>query len=70
MKNLTNEQIGNNMKAMRVKANMTQQEVAEKLGVNRVTVLNWENKPGTVSIKIFVDLANTYKCNVADFFMV
>lgn len=69
MKEVTNERISKNMRALRLKRGLTQEEVADIMEVNRLTVVNWENRPGKVTIKTFIELADLYKCDVADFFM-
>ena len=37
--------IGSKIKAARLKKKMTQEQVAELLGVSRQTISNWENEP-------------------------
>lgn len=69
MKKITSEQISNNMKGCRTRAGFSQEEVAKSLEVRRETVINWENKPGTVCLKTFIALADLYDCSVNDFFM-
>jgi DNA-binding XRE family transcriptional regulator len=47
--------------AARVNAGMTQEEAAKALGINRTTLIKWENGqviPGTIQL---IALANTYK---------
>jgi len=46
------------LRAVRINANYTQEEVAKKLGVSPVTVINWEN--GKTQIKA-VDLSRLCK---------
>lgn len=48
--------------AARVNANMTQREVAEKLGVNVRTVINWENGLSSMDVDKFVTLCRLYNC--------
>lgn len=36
--------IGNKLNRARTKANLTQEQVAEALGVSRQTISNWENE--------------------------
>lgn len=69
MERLTNEQISLNMKAMRVKADLTQQEVADKLGLTRETIIKWERDAGRVNISTFAILADLYNCKISDFFV-
>jgi len=47
--------------AARVNAGMTQEEAAKALGINRTTLIKWENGqviPGTIQL---IALANIYK---------
>lgn len=56
------------MKAARVNAKLTQKEVAEKLGVSRVTIIHWEKGttfPKSNQKKI---LSKLYNLSEADFF--
>ncbi len=47
--------------AARVNAEMTQEEVAEKLGVSKQSVVNWEKGRTKLSIATFKTLCNMYK---------
>lgn len=40
------------MKALRLDAKMTQEEVAKRIGVHKSTILRWENGIGTGKIKL------------------
>lgn len=47
------------LKALRVNKNLTQTETAEKLGITKTTVCNWENGksfPNVKQIKMIEDL--------------
>lgn len=53
-----------NIKALRVKLKMTQKELANKIGVDQVTVCRWENgrtKPIPIARKQLEKLAATAK---------
>lgn len=69
MKQITEAQIEANMKAFRTKKGYSQADVAQLLGVSRVTVNNWETSPGAISMRIYLKLAELYGCHVYDFFM-
>lgn len=69
MKQITEAQIEANMKAFRTKKGYSQADVAQLLGVSRVTVNNWETSPGAISMRIYLKLAELYGCQVYDFFM-
>ena len=69
MKQITNEQIANNLKGYRVKAGLTQEKVAELLGVDKRTIINYEANAGNVKLDTYVKLANIYGCYLQDFFV-
>ena len=48
--------IGSKIKAARLKKKMTQEQVAELLGVSRQTISNWENERIRQSISMMVEL--------------
>lgn len=65
---ITNEMLSKRLKASRISAGLTQEQVADLLGVTRVTFNSYENNPGNVAISVFQKLANIYKLKVSDFF--
>lgn len=52
--------IGNKLQQARIKANLTQEQVAEKLGVSRQTISNWENEKTYPDIRSVVILSDLY----------
>ena len=55
--------------AARVNAGMTQKEAAEALGINRLTLVKWENGqviPGTIQL---IALSNIYKIPIDNIFV-
>lgn len=53
------EELKISLASARVNARLTQREVAEKLGVSNVTIVNWENgrsSPNIVQANILYDL--------------
>lgn len=58
-----------NLKAMRVKAGMTQKDVANALGVTIQTMRSYENMPNKLTIGKIVALAKIYKVQPRIFFM-
>lgn len=52
--------IGNKLNKARSKANLTQEQVAEALGVSRQTISNWENEKTYPDIKSVVTLSDLY----------
>lgn len=51
--------------ALRVNIDMTQQDVADRLGVSRQTVMNWENGKGVKELAIYA-LAKLYNVEIDD----
>lgn len=52
--------IGNKLKNARNEANFTQEEIAEKLGVSRQTISNWENSKSYPDIISVIKLSDIY----------
>lgn len=52
--------IGNKLNKARTKANLTQEQVAEALGVSRQTISNWENEKTYPDIKSVVTMSDLY----------
>lgn len=55
--------------AARVNAGMTQEEAANALGINRTTLIKWENGqtiPGTIQL---IAMANVYKIPIDNIFV-
>lgn len=51
-----------NIEAERVRANMTQEELAIKLGIERKSYYNWQKK-GNIPIKKLLSLADIFNCS-------
>lgn len=56
--------IGNKLQRARMKANLTQEQVAEMLGVSRQTISNWENEKTYPDIKSVVTLSDLYNVSL------
>ena len=54
--------IGNNIREMRIKRNMTQQELGDKLYVSDKTVSSWESSRTEPDINILSDVAKALDC--------
>lgn len=65
MKKSFDKKIVERLKEMRIKSKLTQKEVADKMGLTRTAISNYENGIREVSIIIFEKLSNIYKCNPA-----
>ena len=49
------------LKAARVNANLTQEEVAKLLRKNKQTIVNWENGKTVIDVRNFTALCQLYK---------
>lgn len=59
----------NNLKAMRFNKNqITQEELAEKVDVSRQTIHSIENGKFNPSVKLALQIAKFFECNVEDVF--
>ena len=57
-------EIGKKLKAARSKANLTQEQVAEKLFVSRQTISNWENERSYPDIVSVIKLSDLYSISL------
>ncbi len=57
------------LKALRINAEMSQQEAAEKLGVTEKTLQNWENYVTYPNAVQLVSICNLYGCELDDIFL-
>lgn len=55
-----------NLKEMRLKANLLQQDVADALKINRSTVAKWETGETLPRADKLMDIAKLYGCSVDD----
>lgn len=55
---------GERLKCKRIKLGLTQEQLANKLGVSRFNVANWERGGNKASIKCLIKLANTFNCSI------
>lgn len=56
----------NKIRELRIARGMRQIDLAEKLGVQRVTVTKWENGTNTPKTKDLPKIAAALQCNVID----
>ena len=54
----------NQIRKMRIKKKLTQQQLAEKLGVKRTTVTLWESGKNKPRVDTLIELAKVFKCGV------
>lgn len=57
------------IKALRVNAGLTQREAAEKLGVDRGTLICWEQYKSFPTIQQVEKMCRIYGCNKDDIFV-
>lgn len=57
-----------NIRQKRIEAGLSQGELAELLGRNRVTVSNWETGKTAPSIKALHEIADLFGCTIAELF--
>lgn len=54
------------IKALRVNAELSQQEAAEEIGVSAKTIQNWESNVTSPTAAQLIKICNVYKCTLAD----
>ncbi|HOZ53665.1 MAG TPA: helix-turn-helix transcriptional regulator [bacterium] len=60
--------INNEIKIKRLEAGLTQEELAEKVGVRRETIVFLEQGKYNPSLKLAMDIARVFKVKVDDLF--
>lgn len=58
----------NRLKEYREKAGLSQEKLAEKLGVTRQTIISLESNRYVPSLELALKLAKEFKCRVEDMF--
>jgi DNA-binding XRE family transcriptional regulator len=61
--------ISNNIKAYRVRSGLTQEKIANILGISRVTYNDYEVNPQKVKMETLQQIADILNCNLSDFFV-
>lgn len=56
------------MKALRAAKNMTQRDVANKLGVNRITYASWEKYETYPNAMQLIELSEIFECSLDTFY--
>lgn len=52
------------IKLMREKMRLSQEDVAEKIGVSRFTIINWESGKREPKLSELIKLANLFGCTI------
>ena len=68
MKQEARKQLGINLKAERVRAGLTQEETAERLGITKRQYINYEQGSRVDSINLF-QLSKIFNCNINAFYL-
>ena len=61
--------LGENIRRFRKKMKMTQEELADKIGVSFQAVSKWENAQSAPDISLLPLLAEVFKCRIDDLFL-
>ena len=61
--------IGENIKNLRTKNNLTQSELADKIGIARASLCQIERGTRTVSLPLGKQIADVFDCTVDDLIM-
>ena len=64
------EYITNSVYTLRTKKSLTQEELAEKVGITRQTVIAIEKGNYTPSVLLAIKIASTFKVRVEDIFRI
>lgn len=56
--------LGERLKQLRAEHNITQQKLADKLGINRATVAGYETKGVEPGHEILIQLSNIFNCSI------
>lgn len=62
--------IRNNIKSLRVKKGLTQEDAAYLMGISRATYNDYETRPENVKIETYNKMASIFNCDLIDFFIV
>lgn len=60
--------VTNNMKSLRNRVGLKQDDVAKKLNTSRATYCGYEVNPKKVTIETLYKLSNIFNCKLSDFF--
>jgi len=60
--------VGTNLKKLRSKTKLSQQEIADMLGLDRNTYTNWENEATDIKSSYIPKLAEIFEVSIVDLF--
>lgn len=61
-------EIGTNLKRLRNKTKLSQQEIVDMLGLDRSTYINWENETSDIKSQYIPKLAEIFNVDIKDLF--
>ncbi len=56
------------LRSARINANLSQEQLAKKLGVHRQTIKNWEKNPAKLTIEKAESICEVLNVNMSDIF--
>lgn len=60
--------VGTNLKRLRNRTKLSQQEIADKLEIDRVTYINWENETSDIKSQYIPKLAEIFEVEIQELF--
>lgn len=63
-----NSVLGENIQALRRETGLTQEQLADRLGVTYQAISKWENGRGAPDIALLPELARVFECCIDDLF--
>ena len=66
---LDGKEIANNIRAERNRARLSQEEVAEKLGITTRTYISYEKDARAIGATMIYKMSLIFECNVSAFFV-
>jgi len=60
--------VGTNLKRLRAKTKLSQQDIADQLNIDRATYINWENETFDIKSQYIPKLAGIFKVDIKDLF--
>lgn len=68
MINIDGKQVANNIRAERIRAGITIEDVCSKLNVSKPTYIDYEKDASKVKTSFLIELSRYFECNINMFF--